>query len=224
MSSCDCHRHELLVMADNGGRLHLLCPVCGAVAWSGAALAALPNAPGQLHDGAASEHAEVAGSGSQAMSSPPCWVRDACPDQTEELDAGRKHDSIQHRTRLVWSMNGGMLGMSAVPRRPPRTPGSHSVHGSQQSLLLQPATDLPDILCWNADRVEQVDPTVAEQRYGTQQRIVLVADNATPAEVTHVRYSGAAQLPSETFAAPVAFGRYVVLGCRDNHLYCLQWS
>ena len=30
-------------------------------------------------------------------------------------------------------------------------------------------------------------------------------------------------LPADSFSAPVAFGRYMILGCRDNHLYCLQW-
>jgi hypothetical protein len=32
-----------------------------------------------------------------------------------------------------------------------------------------------------------------------------------------------AQLPAEAFSAPVAFDGRVVLGCRDDHLYCLTW-
>lgn len=32
-----------------------------------------------------------------------------------------------------------------------------------------------------------------------------------------------AQLPAESFSAPVAFDGRIVLGCRDEHLYCLTW-
>ena len=31
------------------------------------------------------------------------------------------------------------------------------------------------------------------------------------------------QLPAESFSAPVAFDGRIVLGCRDDHLYCLTW-
>ena len=32
-----------------------------------------------------------------------------------------------------------------------------------------------------------------------------------------------AQLPAESFSAPVVFDGRIVLGCRDDHLYCLTW-
>ena len=32
-----------------------------------------------------------------------------------------------------------------------------------------------------------------------------------------------AQLPAESFSAPVAFDGRIVLGCRDDYLYCLAW-
>ena len=32
-----------------------------------------------------------------------------------------------------------------------------------------------------------------------------------------------AQLPAESFSAPIAFDGRIVLGCRDDHLYCLTW-
>ena len=32
-----------------------------------------------------------------------------------------------------------------------------------------------------------------------------------------------AQLPAESFSAPVAFDGRIVQGCRDDHLYCLTW-
>jgi hypothetical protein len=37
-----------------------------------------------------------------------------------------------------------------------------------------------------------------------------------------LRQAAAAVLPGEIFSSPVAAGGYVVLGCRDDHLYCLQ--
>ena len=33
-----------------------------------------------------------------------------------------------------------------------------------------------------------------------------------------------AQLPAESFSAPVVFDGRMVLGCRDDHLYCLTWT
>ncbi|KAK9825637.1 hypothetical protein WJX81_002282 [Elliptochloris bilobata] len=33
-----------------------------------------------------------------------------------------------------------------------------------------------------------------------------------------------AHLPAESFSAPVAFDSRMVLGCRDDHLYCLAWQ
>lgn len=32
------------------------------------------------------------------------------------------------------------------------------------------------------------------------------------------------QLPTESFSAPVAFDGRMVLGCRDDHVYCLMWT
>lgn len=32
------------------------------------------------------------------------------------------------------------------------------------------------------------------------------------------------QLPAESFSAPVAFDGRMVLGCRDDHVYCLMWT
>ena len=31
------------------------------------------------------------------------------------------------------------------------------------------------------------------------------------------------QMPADSFSAPVAFNKFAVLGCRDDHLYCLEW-
>ena len=31
------------------------------------------------------------------------------------------------------------------------------------------------------------------------------------------------QMHAQTFSAPVAFGHFIVMGCRDDHLYCLHW-
>lgn len=30
-------------------------------------------------------------------------------------------------------------------------------------------------------------------------------------------------LPAETFSSPVLLGNLMILGCRDDHLYCLEW-
>ena len=35
---------------------------------------------------------------------------------------------------------------------------------------------------------------------------------------------GAVRLPGEVFSAPLLLGDTVVVGCRDNFLYCLQIS
>ena len=32
-----------------------------------------------------------------------------------------------------------------------------------------------------------------------------------------------AKLPADTFSSPVMLGNSVVLGCRDDNLYCLEW-
>jgi hypothetical protein len=35
---------------------------------------------------------------------------------------------------------------------------------------------------------------------------------------------GAVQLPGEVFSSPVLAAGFMVLGCRDDHLYCLRCS
>lgn len=31
-------------------------------------------------------------------------------------------------------------------------------------------------------------------------------------------------LPGNVFGSPVVFGQYILVGCRDDYLYCIQWS
>jgi len=229
-ASCDCAQHGLLIVTDYGGRLHLLCPACGAVAWSGAALASLPGAPAQLRGGSASEHAEVVGAGNQAMSSAPCLVHGACTEQTEEVDTSRRNDRVQQEMRLVWCTSGGIVGMSALTWRRPKLSGSTSFHRPPQSVSTRPPADISGLHYRTADRVQEVEQTASdpqsEQLCTPQQHIVPAPIHVAPAELRHVHYNlnGAVQLLSDTFAAPVAFGRFVVVGCRDDHLYCLEWS
>ena len=231
--SCDCLQRGLLVVADHGGRLHLLCPACGAAAWSGSALASLGGASGQLRGGAASERAGVAGAGGHAMSSSPCWVRAVRPEWGTASGAGVSRTlESQLGTQLVWCTNGGIVGMSTVRRHLRSPAGPEDAHETQPSLPSQAATGIaaahsPPEDTFQACVVRAGVRITAGHSHAAQQGAAPIAcslGERTSAEHVDVRCSGAVRLSSETFAAPMAFERLVVLGCRDDHLYCLRWS
>lgn len=198
---------QTVAVADQRGRLHVLCPSCGK-----AACPPVPLTAGEPGGGAAAAtgvcsvpemdtllgrlHALQTGSYHEADS--PGQLSVAMPAerdsgsiaQTVGTHAGPEAVPLRRggaalpecgACRVAWCRNDGLVGMLRLPT------------GSQAGAV--PETGVPVNMA--VQRTEGGDAGISDV--------------------------GAVQMPADTFSAPVAFGPFLVLGCRDDHLYCLRW-
>jgi hypothetical protein len=214
----------LLAVADSHGVLHSLCPHCGAVAWAGADVLKprLTATPGH---GSGTD--PVAGLGADAMSSAPCWIRDVIGPHPREPSA--THDFDASRQLLAWCTNSGVVGLSSA--------GCCEMAALRPDCASQPASELTALgtmASHNAGlgmSTEQPRQDFWGQKPGleppSQQEAAALRSapsSIRAARLAEVGCRGTVQMPAATYSAPVAFGQCVVLGCRDDHLYCLAWQ
>ena len=224
---------SLLAVADSRATLHLLCPQCGTATRADAAALkiGLPQTPGHgfLADPVGGLGADVAlVDGVDAMSSVPCWVRDVVGAHREETSATHGFDPAERF--LAWCTNSGVVGLSSV--------GCCEMVTSLPEHVMQPAPGLNaagtlatrDIgLTMSPEKLRQ---DLTEPKYGpfetpsVQEAVALrgVLSSNRAAWLAEVGCCRTVQMPAATFSAPVAFGQCILLGCRDDYMYCLTWQ
>lgn len=154
----------------------------------------------------------------------------ACPSscQPEPLGGAREADGTPEcKSRVIQGISGdakveaaggtlqpGSLAASqgvrkSSPRRVTCEEGSGSPAGSQG--LREPSAD-PGIAC-----SASLEPGQVQWSQGSR-------DPSPNPGLGLPSLVAGSQLPAESFSAPVAFDGRMVLGCRDDHVYCLMWT
>ena len=230
---CGRKQSGALVVADHRGVLHLLCPTCGATAWAGAVrsgpeLLQRPDQDSRLDPVAEFNTGVVSTDGAYAMSSTACCVHNVSEPHCSGPSAAR--DVFKGEQLLAWCTNSGVVGLSSIgcrdssASRPDGTlPPALVTVPSAAGCKAGPSADL----AMSSRQLEQ-DEVVEESRLEPtfQQKLQTPPglSSSNKGAWLDVGHRGLVQMPDAAFSAPVAFEQYVVLGCRDDHLYCIAWQ
>ena len=187
-----------VAVADQQGKLHVLCCSCGEAAWAAVTLMS-----GET------------GSGTSAATG-------AVADM----------DHILGRLHALWTGSGQLVAGapgkgSAEVRLGDSDAGAASGLASAEAALPAQAgatlsEDRPISVVWCRN-----DGIVGVLQCPTGRQGVADHDDRLMTKLCGQQSGGgwgvkAVQMPADTFSAPVAFGPFVVLGCRDDYLYCLS--
>ncbi len=178
------------------------------------------------HAGAGRAPAAERGPGGGEAAQACCEIRRNDSPRPGQQDAGQELGPAMPSARhLVLCAAGGAVAVMQRPGTPTR-PAPHDPAGCPPAGAREAALPGGSALAGGPSGGPRATASGAEphasRAYGKGSS---APDPSEPARHKCIlpRTVAGAQLPAEAFSAPVAFDGRVVLGCRDDHLYCLTW-